>query len=136
MDKKEIALETHNKGFNCAQSVFAALCNDVGVDREEALKLSACFGGGMRCGEVCGAVTGALMVIGMKYGSTEDNDLDNKQFVGTKTLEFIKKFKARNNAILCRELLENSNRQTGSARKICPSLITNAVEIAEEMLAE
>lgn len=136
MDKKEIALETHNKGFNCAQSAFAALCDDVGVDREEALKLSACFGGGMRCGEVCGAVTGALMAIGMKYGSIKDNDLDNKKFIGTKTLEFITKFKERYHTILCRELLENSAQQTGTAHEICPSLITYAVELTEEMLAE
>lgn len=133
MDKKQIALEYHNKCFNCAQSVFAALCEDVGVDRKEALKISACFGGGMRSGEVCGAVTGALMAIGMKYGSSLDNDMENKKFVGKKTLEFIQKFKEKHSTILCRELLSNINSQT-SAKEICPNFITFAVEIAEDMI--
>lgn len=134
MDKKQIALETHGKGFNCAQSVFAAVCEDVGVDRKEALKMSACFGGGMRCGEVCGAITGALMAIGMKYGSVKDYDLDNKKLVGVKTLEFINKFKDKYDCILCRELLEKSDKQTGSPHAICTKLITDAVEATEEMI--
>lgn len=134
MDSKQIALETHSKGFNCAQSVFAAVCEDVGVDREEALKISACFGGGMRCGEVCGAITGALMAIGMKYGSVKDCDLDNKKFVGGKTLEFINKFKEKYDSVLCRELLEKSEQQTGSTHAICPKLIIDAVELTEEMI--
>lgn len=134
MDKKQIALETHGKGFNCAQSVFAAVCEDVGVDRKEALKMSACFGGGMRCGEVCGAITGALMAIGMKYGSVKDYDLDNKKLVGVKTLEFINKFKGKYDTVLCRELLEKSDKQTGSPHAICTKLITDAVALTEEMI--
>jgi C_GCAxxG_C_C family probable redox protein len=134
MDKKQVALETHDKGFNCAQSVFAAVCGDVGVGREEALKISACFGGGMKCGEVCGAITGALMAIGMKYGSIKDCDLENKKLVGIKTLEYMNKFKEKYDSVLCRELLENSNKQTGSAHAICPKLITDAVELTEEMI--
>lgn len=131
MDKKKSALEIHEKGFNCAQAVFAALCEDVGVKREEALKIAACFGGGMKCGEVCGAVTGALMALGVKYGSTKDYDFENKKFIGTKTLEFINRFKEKNGAVLCRELLENNDRT-----EICPKLISCAVETAEKMIAE
>lgn len=131
MDKTKTALETHDKGFNCAQAVFAALCGNVGVKREEALKIAACFGGGMKCGEVCGAVTGALMAIGMKYGSTKDYDFDNKKFIGTKTNDFINEFKEKNGAILCRELLQNSDRA-----EVCPRLIAYAAETAEKMINE
>lgn len=142
MDKKQIALDAMSKKFNCAQSTFVALSNEVGVSRENALKMAACFGGGMRCGEVCGAVTGALMVLGMKYGSCKEDDLIGKQFAGQKTMEFIKKFKEKNETILCRELLKyDANEpekmieaiQKGHA-DVCPRVVCDAVEIVEEML--
>ena len=95
MDRKQIALDCHSKNFNCAQSVFFAFAEDVGIEKEIALKVAACFGGGMRCGEVCGAVTGALMALGLKYGSSTDYDLDNKQITSKKAVEFINKFKEK-----------------------------------------
>jgi C_GCAxxG_C_C family probable redox protein len=142
MDKKQIALDAMSKKFNCAQSVFAALSDDVGADRETALKTAACFGGGIRCGEVCGAVTGALMALGMKYGSCMDDDLVGKQFVGQKTLEYIKKFKEKHGTILCRELLKYDTGKPDEMKKaiqkghatVCTKAVCDAVEIVEEMI--
>ena len=145
MDKKQDALDAFSKKFNCAQSVFSAFARDVGIDRETALKVSACFGGGMRCGEVCGAVTGALMAIGMKYGSSTENDSDNKQLTSTKALEFINKFKEKNGTALCRELLKfdisspdemKEIKQKGLFATVCPKAIESAVEILEEVFKE
>lgn len=104
MDRKQAALDANRKMFNCAQSVFYAFAVDVGIDKETALKVSACFGGGMKCGEVCGAVTGSLMALGMKYGTFTENDIAGKQLSGKIAIEFMKKFKQRNPSILCREL--------------------------------
>jgi C_GCAxxG_C_C family probable redox protein len=129
MDKKQTALNNFKK-MNCAQAVFSAFAEDVGIDENTALKMSACFGGGMRCGEVCGAATGALMVLGMKYGSGAENDLDNKRLIGQKTTEFIKRFKDKNETLLCREILKK-----GAGGRIgCGNAVSSAVEILEDML--
>ena len=144
MDKKQLALDAMEKKFNCAQSVFSALAEQVGIDRETALKTAACFGGGMRCGEVCGAVTGALMALGQRYGSSKENDLAAKQLAGEKTLEFIRLFKERNETILCRELLgfnpQDSDQMTATLQKghaeVCQKAVADAVEIADGLLAE
>ncbi len=141
MDKKQAAMELHDRKFNCAQSTFAAFAEDVGMDTETALKVSTCFGGGMRCGEVCGAVTGALMAIGMRFGSSKENDYD-KTLAYEKELEFIRQFKERNGYLRCMDLfgydvsdpeqLKIVNEK--GLRKICIKAINDAVEITEELL--
>ncbi len=145
MDKKQMALGCFDKSFNCAQSVFAAFAEEVGIDKDEALKVASCFGGGMKSGEVCGAVTGALMAIGMKYGSSAENDVEGKRFVSDKTVEFIKKFSDKNGTILCRELLGLKANgidemqeaiRNGHDKTVCSRVIADAVDIAEEMFAE
>ncbi len=98
--------ELFKNGYNCAQSVFCAFADDLGLDFETALKLSSSFGGGMgRLREVCGAVSAMFMIAGLKYGYTQPNDdkikgehYERIQFLAN---EFIKK----NNTIICRELL-------------------------------
>lgn len=68
----DLARELFKQGYNCSQSVFAAFCDETGLDTETALKIASSFGGGMgRLREVCGAVTGMFMVVGMKYGYTD-----------------------------------------------------------------
>ena len=68
----DLARKLFKKGYNCSQSVFAAFCDETGLDMETALKIASSFGGGMgRLREVCGAVTGMFMVVGMKYGYTD-----------------------------------------------------------------
>lgn len=72
---RELAKELFIKGYNCSQSVFAAFCDETGLDVDTALKIASSFGGGMgRLREVCGAVTGMFMVVGMKYGYTDPSD--------------------------------------------------------------
>ena len=100
------AVELFKKGFNCSQSVFAAFCDEFGMDEQTALKVSAGLGGGVgRMREVCGTVTGAAMVAGMIYGATDGSDVDSK----AKTYEVVRliadEFKKDNPSIVCRELL-------------------------------
>ena len=143
MNRSDIALACLSKKFNCAQSVFYAFAEDVGMEKEPALKAASCFGGGMRCGEVCGAVTGALMAIGMKYGSSAENDETGQYTAYKKETEFIKKFREKNGKIHCRELLgfeartrEDTQRimQEGLHITVCSKAIATAVELLEELL--
>ena len=74
MDHKEKALNYFSQKLHCSQAVLAAFADECGITEEQALKLGSCFGGGMRKGEVCGAVTGALMALGLLYGQKNARD--------------------------------------------------------------
>lgn len=100
------ARELFKEGYNCAQSVFCAFADDLGMDFETALKLSSSFGGGMgRLREVCGAVSAMFMIAGIKYGYTSPCDDDAKAKHYALIQELAEKFKHENNSIICRELL-------------------------------
>jgi C_GCAxxG_C_C family probable redox protein len=82
MDHVIEAENLFSQGFNCAQAVAAAFCDKLGLNLKAALRLSSPFGGGMaRMREVCGAVTGIFMVVGMKYGYSDATDLTAKKFM-------------------------------------------------------
>ena len=88
MNQVECALSCFQEGFSCAQAVLSAYGPQYGLDRELALKVAGAFGGGMgHMGQVCGAVTGAFMVIGLKYGKTcaEDNETREKASVWSRS---------------------------------------------------
>ena len=94
------------EGFNCAQAVFITFAEELGLDRETALKISSSFGGGMgRLREVCGAVSGMFMVLGMRYGYTSPDADGEKMEHYRKVQELAGKFREENGAIVCRELL-------------------------------
>ena len=96
-------------GLNCAQSVYCAFAEDFGMDAETAAKVSSGLGGGVgRLREVCGAVTGATLVLGMKYGP-------DKTAVYEKVQEFAAIFKQEMGTIICRELLEGTGATSGGA---------------------
>lgn len=98
--------ELFREGYNCAQSVFCAFADDLGLDFETALKLSSSFGGGMgRLREVCGAVSAMFMIAGLKYGYTTPNDDNIKAEHYTRIQTLAEEFKKRNKTIICRELL-------------------------------
>lgn len=102
----EYARALFKDGYNCAQSVLGAFCDELGIDFETAIKLSSSFGGGMgRLREVCGAVTGMFMVAGLMYGYTDPlNDTEKAEHY--KLIQFLaEEFKKENGSIICRELL-------------------------------
>lgn len=139
MNRVEEAVETFKSGFNCSQSVISTYSPELGLSRELALLISSGFGGGLgRTGEVCGAVTGAIMAIGLKYGFTIFSN-EAKEKIYNMVREFIARYKERNNSILCRELLgADINTPEGRERAhiLCPKLVRDSAEILEEMLKD
>ena len=142
MTREEMAVETFNGGYNCAQSVFSSFSEEFGLDRNTALRIANGFGGGVRCGEVCGAVSGATMAIGLKCGFFVEKDFDQKAFCNNKAFEFIEKFKEANGSMICRDILGIDIRSpddftTTEAREIftvtCPKIVASAVRILESM---
>lgn len=100
------AMELFLKGYNCAQSVFAAFCDMHGMEEKEALRLSSSFGGGMgRLREVCGALSGIFMTAGMLYGYDTPDDKEEKTEHYRRIQELAEVFKERTQTLLCRELL-------------------------------
>lgn len=136
------AIELFNKGFNCSQSVFAVFSEKYGLDKKNALRIGCGFGSGMRAAEICGAVSGAVLVIGLKCGYCEASDLEAKNNCNIRTEEFIKAFRKKNSEIVCRELLgcdiatpegkEQAVKQ-GLFTTKCVQLVTDAVELLEEL---
>ena len=116
----------------------------MGLDHELALRIAGAFGGGMaRMGETCGAVTGALMAIGLKYGMTQAKDEAAREKTYKLAQEFMTKFKARHDSLVCRELLgydlsspegRKAAHDKGLFSTLCPQLVRDAVEILEQML--
>lgn len=143
--KSEQAVERFGKGFNCSQAVLGSYSKQFGLDCEKAFKVATGFGGGMRMGSTCGAVSGAFMVLGLKYGNTTAEDKEGKANTYKKVEEYIKRFKARNDSVTCRELLGcdlttpegmKEAQDKGLFSMICPRMVQDAVEILEEMLSE
>jgi C_GCAxxG_C_C family probable redox protein len=134
------------EGFNCAQSVFASHAWQFDLGPEIALKVSAAFGAGMgRQGEVCGAATGALMILGLASGSTSADDKDAKERTYLLARRFLDEFAQRNGSIHCRELLNceidtpeglERARQQGLFTTICSDLVAGAAALLDEMLTE
>ena len=129
--------------FSCSQAVLEVFCDDFGADLVTARKVAALFGGGMKHGGMCGVVTGALMVLGLKYGQVEPMDVATKKASAPIAREFIKRFEEKGHALGCEALLGvNTSTPEGAAyasehklhRKICVGLIEETVEILEDML--
>ena len=144
MDYGKKAAELLNReGVVCAPSVFGAFADVCGISQEQALKTAACFGGGMRLGSVCGACTGALMVLGLKYASGDPDDPEAPVEPNGQAVRFLEEFKKRRGSCLCRELLGcDPNTDEGYAiveekalfETVCPQMVQTAGEILQEML--
>lgn len=142
MSKTEMALELFRNNYNCSQSVFAAFSEDYGLPRETALKIASGLGGGVRCGEVCGAASGGVLVIGLSCGHSVLGDVQTKDFCNSETVEFMKRFREQNKSCLCREILSidisiGDNRIKAKEQNlfntVCVDMVKSAVEILEDM---
>jgi C_GCAxxG_C_C family probable redox protein len=143
--KSQIAALKFISGYNCAQSVFFAFCNELGIDKTTALKLACGFGGGMgRKGEVCGAVTGGILVLGAKFGRGEKEDRSVTDFTYQKTRELMDRIVAKHGTFICRRLLDGCEltsevgqkqfKDNDYMHKICVPCVESVVEIIEEIL--
>jgi C_GCAxxG_C_C family probable redox protein len=142
MDRINRAVARFKEGFNCSQAVLSVYGPQFGLFRETALKLACGFGGGMRMGQVCGAVTGAFMVLGLKYGQSDAENKKSKETTYRLVEEFTEKFRARNGSVICKELLGcdistpeglKTAIEKGLFRNFCPQIVQDAAEILEEM---
>ena len=115
MTHKEIALVYFGNKFHCSQAVLAAFASECGLTEEQALRLGACFGSGMRKGEVCGACTGALMVLGALYGQYDKADLESRERANRVNELMMKRFAEVNGSYICNDE-SNDRRQVRSYR--------------------
>ena len=139
MTHEEKAVQYYEGGYLCSQAVLAAYAEEYGLTEEQALKLGTCLGAGMRKGEVCGACTGALMVLGLMH-----NDPKNRKAAYENTVRFLNGFRDANGSYLCNDLLGCDVRTPEGVQhardhhlftEFCPKMVESAVEILEEILA-
>lgn len=126
MTYEEKATALHESGENCCQAVLGACCEKFDLPPETASHLGAFFGAGMRRGEVCGAVSGALMALGLQYG-----DENNRKSL--KSLEFMKAFREQYGSMLCKELLGEDGKKK---KELCPVLIAYCANYLEKEFSE
>lgn len=146
MTHKEKAIKLLEEKYHCTQALFGAFATDLGLDLKTALKISTCFGGGMRCGNTCGCITAGLLVLGMTFGFYNASDTEQEVYGNKKTDEFIRRFSERmNGKVNCRDILGKDIsipdemaeiRKEGLILKNCPSALEVSIEILEEMTAE
>lgn len=108
MTHAEKARDLFLSGCSCSQAVLCAYCDELGIPHDTALRLASSFGGGLGGSrEICGAVSGMLMVAGLKWGYTDVQDLDAKKAHYARTRALIDAFKAAHGTTVCRELLSS-----------------------------
>ncbi len=142
MSNVQDAVSAFASGFNCSQAIVRTYGPDYGLSALDAIRVSCGFGGGMRRGDVCGAVTGALMILGLRFGAQDASDTAAKAGVYAKVAEFYSSFESRCDSVVCRDLLgcdisapEGMEHATDGNlfKTVCPKLVQTAAEILEEM---
>ncbi len=144
MTKSDVALASFNQGFTCSSAVFSSFADELGLEERTAGKIACGFGAGIsRTGNICGAVSGAIMVIGLKYGKAEQGDDAATDKTRALTRDFIREFTQKNGSVNCTELLgynlRNQDEYEAAARaKLfrtkCPLLVRDAAVILEKIL--
>ena len=142
MSKVQDAVSAFESGFNCSQAIMRTYGPDYGLSALDAVRVSCGFGGGMRRGGTCGAVGGALIVLGLRFGPKDDSDISAKPDVYSKVDEFQSRFESRCNSVACHDLLGcdisttegmEYARNNNLFRTVCPDLVRIAAEILEDM---
>ena len=145
MDHLEKALEYFDNKFNCAQSVLAAFADEHRLTEDESLRVACAFGGGIgRQQLTCGAVTGAAMTLGLKFGKGKNDEDEKKQQTYDVTVALFDEFTKLNGSTSCRSLLENLDMRDEAEYKVivaknlfhtnCRKYVADAVMIAEKII--
>jgi len=143
--KGEIAVQKFLEGFNCAQAVFYSFCDDLRFEKNTALKVACGFGAGMgRKEEVCGAVTGGIMVLGTRYGRGEKDERAATEVTYAKTRELMSQFVKKHGTFICRKLINGCELTTEEGQrqfkendllnKKCKLCVQSVVEILENIM--
>ena len=142
-ERKERALQCFAEHLHCSQSILAAFSEECGITEEHAFRLGSCFGSGMRKGSVCGACTGALMVLGLMYGETRAGDQEGRQRTNELNDLMMDRFSEVNGSYLCNDLLGCDIRTPEGVQyardhhlftEFCPKMVASAVDILEEII--
>lgn len=146
MTHKERADQLLHQQYHCSQALFGAFAQDLGLDLKTALKISTCFGGGMRQGGTCGCITAAMLVLGMALGFHDPLDRELEVYGNKKTDEFIHRFTAKMDGMTnCRDILGKDIskpqelaiiRKEGLIFQKCPRAINISIELLEDMLKD
>lgn len=145
MTHKEKAARLLQQQYHCSQALFGAFADDMGLDLKTALKISTCFGGGMRQGGLCGCVSASFLVLGMALGVYDAQDKEQEIYSNKKTEEFIGRFTEQmGGCINCREILGKDIskpedmamiRKEGLILKTCPRIMDLSIDILEDILS-
>jgi C_GCAxxG_C_C family probable redox protein len=143
MDEKDV-LQLFNSGYNCTQAVLSRFAERFGMSRDEAFRVATGFGGGIaRNGEVCGAVTGAVMALGLRYGRKEGGDREDQEITYAKVNELLDRFRALHGSCVCRVILEGIDLKTSDGQQafgdknmmgVCRRCVSDAVDIVEALV--
>jgi C_GCAxxG_C_C family probable redox protein len=144
MTKSDDALAGFKTGITCSSAVFSVFADELGLDDKTAKKIACGFGAGIsRTGNICGAVSGAIMVIGLKYGKAVQGDDAATEKTRALTRQFIQEFSKKNGSVSCTELLgynlSNPDEYEAAGkenlfRTKCPEYVRDAAVILEKIL--
>lgn len=145
--KLKLATDVFANGYNCSQSVFSVFATDFGVSRDLSLRLASPMGAGIaRRQETCGAVTGGILALGLKYGKGEQGADADKKLAYEKAISLMSQFEQRHGSTVCLQLLDGNcmNTEEGVARIAaadmfntrCSAYVQTAVEIVEQLLED
>ena len=146
MDRSKKALSFFDNNFNCSQSVLIAFSEELGLTEDESLRVACAFGGGMgRQQHTCGAVTGAAMALGLKFGKGKNDSDDKKLLTYDKTVELFNEFSKLNGSTNCRKLLNdldmtneteyNSIVEQNLFHINCRKYVVDAVKLTEQIIS-
>ena len=144
MDTSSVAIDMFLKGYNCTQAILYAFHNQSGITGDMALKIACGLGAGMgRKGEVCGAVTGGILVLGLRYGRGIHDDRTAMETTYAKTQELMNRFSSRHGSCICRQLLNGCDLMTDDGQrlfkehdylnKVCVNCVRSVVAILEQI---
>lgn len=143
-DKAALAETYFKQGYNCAQAVALAFCEETGLSREQAARLASAFGGGMgRMREVCGALSGAFLVLGMLRGYERAEQSAEKAALYEQVRSLAARFREGNSSILCRDLIPDASvrgapeprTQAYYERRPCACYVSDAARLLTELLS-
>ena len=146
-EKAQLSKQYFEEGYNCAQAVLLAFCEETGLSREQAAKLASTFGGGMgRMREVCGAVSAMFMVEGLLEGYSDPTAKEEKSELYARVRTLADRFREKNHSIICRELLIDTETTPGGEpeartkeyyeRRPCGCYVEDAAYLIAEALSE
>ena len=142
--KLDAAITKFREGYNCSQSVLYAHCTDLNLDTNTALRLACGFGAGMgRKEEVCGAISGGILVLSLRHGRGEKDDRSATEATYAKTRELMERFQQRHSTYICRQLLSNCDLTTAEGQRsfkendylnrVCIPCVESVMTILEEI---